>query len=294
MASRSTPIPAVATATDKDMKRLLDPKPHIGFKAIGTIVVLVLVYLWSIRGTDASPAELVRGWPYIWRFLSRLFPIQWQTTDWELGIGPWHWGTWTTTEVLPALFETIQMAIIGSTLSIIISLPFGLLAARNISPHWTVYQTMRFILNTIRAVPEIIIALIFVAAVGLGPFAGVLALAIGSVGTTSKLYAEAIEAIDPTQVQAITATGANRLQTFMYAVVPQALPLVASYSLLLFESNVRSASILGLVGAGGVGLILNTYMALFKYHELMGALLLLIIAVTIIDRVSDYLRRRII
>jgi phosphonate transport system permease protein len=150
------------------------------------------------------------------------------------------------------------------------------------------------LLNINRAIPEIIFALIFVAAVGLGPFGGVLALAIGSIGFMGKLYAEAIEAIDPQQVLAVKATGAGRIQSFLYGAVPQALPLVASYSLLLFENNVRSATILGLVGAGGVGFVLNKYLALFQYQKLMGALILIIIAVTLIDRISAHLRSKII
>ena len=125
------------------------------------------------------------------------------------------------------------------------------------------YGATRLILNANRAIPDIIFALIFVAAVGLGPFGGVLALAIGSIGFMAKVYAEAIEAIDPQQVLAIKATGASRVQTIVYSVAPQAMPMIASYSLLLFESNIRSATILGIVGAGGVGFELQKYMSLF-------------------------------
>jgi phosphonate transport system permease protein len=197
-------------------------------------------------------------------------------------------------DVFFALAETIQMALIGTTAAAILAIPFGLLAARNTSPHRLVYQGTRLVLNANRAVPEIIFALIFVAAVGLGPFAGVLALTVGALGFLGKLYAEAIEAIDPGQVMAVTATGADGLQTFVYAVVPQAMPLALSYCLLLFEHNVRSATILGIVGAGGVGFLLDKNMALFQYQKLMGALILIVIAVTVIDRVSDALRRRLI
>jgi phosphonate transport system permease protein len=132
-----------------------------------------------------------------------------------------------------------------------------------------------------------------VAAVGLGPFGGVLALAIGSIGFMAKVYAEAIEAIDPQQVQAVRATGAGRLQTIVYAVVPQAMPMIASYSLLLFESNVRSATMLGIVGAGGIGFELQKFMSLFQYQALTGALIVIIIVVTVIDRASDRIRRSI-
>ena len=186
------------------------------------------------------------------------------------------------------------MALIGSVIGIILAAPFGLLAARNTSPHPWVYQGTRMFLNANRSLPEIVYALIFVAAVGLGPFGGVLALAIGSIGSIGKLYAEAIEQIDPQQVLAVRATGANPLLTFFYAVIPQALPVIASYSLLLFEGNIRHASILGIVGAGGIGFIISKYMALFQYTRLMGAVILMIVTVTVIDRISDYLRKKII
>jgi phosphonate transport system permease protein len=195
-------------------------------------------------------------------------------------------------EVLLAIVETIQMALVGTGLAVVLSIPFGLLAARNTSPHRLVYQGTRLFLNVIRAVPEIIFALMFVTAVGLGPFSGVLALAVSPIGHMGKLYAEAIEAIDPQQVLAISATGASRAQAFAFGVVPQALPVMASYSMLILEANVRTATILGIVGAGGVGFLLNKYMALFQYHYVMGAMIFLIVVVTAIDRLSDAVRQR--
>lgn len=196
--------------------------------------------------------------------------------------------------ILPFVIETLQMALVGTVGAAVMALPFGLLAARNTSPHPAVYQAVRLIMNAIRAVPELIVALIFVAAVGLGPFTGVLSLALASIGSLGRLYAEAIEQIDPQQVLAVRATGANPLLVFRYAVVPQVLPLLATYSLTYFEYNVRAASILGVVGAGGVGLRLNQYIGLFQFRELMGAVLVLVIAVTIIDRLSARLRAQLI
>lgn len=274
--------------------RLTDPRPRPGIKFFAVVIGLILAYAWGISGTHASPRALIDGMPYVWRFIKRLMPPQWATESWTAHIGPIDFFTFQMPEIVFAIVETIQMAIIGTTLAIFLSLPFGVIASRNIAPNRVIYQLTRFILNANRAVPDIIIALVFVSAVGLGPFSGVLALAVGSIGFMGKLYAEAIESIDPQQVQAISATGANRVQTFLYGVVPQALPLVAAYSLLLFETNVRSATILGIVGAGGVGFVLQKYMALFKYQELMGALALIIVVVTVIDRASDAIRRRII
>ena len=169
--------------------------------------------------------------------------------------------------ILPYVVETLQMALVGTLLAVVLAIPVGLFAARNTSPHPMVYSIVRLIMNANRAVPELIFALIFVAAVGLGPFTGVLALAVASIGSLGRYYAEAIEQIDPQQVLAVRATGASSLHVFRYAVVPQVMPLVATYSLAYFEYNVRAASILGVVGAGGVGLRLNQYIGLFQFKE---------------------------
>lgn len=197
-------------------------------------------------------------------------------------------------ESIPAIVETFQMAIVGTAFGILLSLTFGYLGARNMMRRRFVYRAVRLLLNINRALPEIIWALIFVGAVGLGPFAGVLALAIGSIGALGKVYAEAFESIDPQPVLAVRATGAGGILAFLYGVLPQAAPIMISYSLLYFEGNVRRASILGIVGAGGIGFILDKYVRLFQYSKLMGALIILIVLVTVIDRVSDRIRQRLI
>jgi phosphonate transport system permease protein len=196
--------------------------------------------------------------------------------------------------ILNSIFETIQIAIVGTLGAILLSLPFALLAARNISPHPVVYQITRLFLNILRSVPTLIWALIMVSAVGLGPFAGVMALIIGSVGSAARLYAESFEQIDPNQVAAVRATGASGLKVFNYGVLPQAFPLLATYSLVSFEHNVRDSTILGIVGAGGVGFIIQKYTALFQFQRLMGAIIIIAILVTVIDRISAYLRKQII
>ena len=220
-------------------------------------------------------------------------PVQAAPDAW-LSLTPSTWNRIWVPGILPYVIETLQMALVGTAMAVILSIPFGLFAARNTTPHPAVYQVVRLLMNANRAVPELITALIFVAAVGLGPFTGVLALGVASVGSLGRLYAEAIEQIDPQQVLAVRATGANALHVFRYAVLPQVLPLVATYSLTYFEHNVRAATILGVVGAGGVGLRLNQYIGLFQFRELMGAVLVLVIAVTLIDRLSAGLRSRII
>ena len=285
---------------------LLNPWPRITLQSLLILFALVAFFVWGLNGTNAQPSELIKGLPYIADFIRRLFPPTFETVALPLALPSFPFFgmvvpslgfpnvTLPFPEVISAIIETVQMALIGTVLGVILAAPFGLLAARNTSPHPWIYQSMRLVLNANRALPEIVYALVFVAAVGLGPFGGVLALAVGAVGSMGKLYAEAIESIDPQQVLAVRATGANRLLSFVYGVIPQALPLIASYSLLLFEGNIRHASILGLVGAGGIGFTIGKYMALFQYNRLMGAVLLLVVTVTIIDRTSDFLRKKII
>ena len=287
-----------------DRERLLSPWPHLRRRTLLIAALVAMLYLWAFAGAQVRWSALVDGVPNILDFIWRLMPPTWRMVETPLAtpeiVLPWgvtapSVGFRTSLlvpEILLAILETLQMAIVGTSIGVVISLPVGLLAARNTSPSRWVYRMTRMALNVLRAIPEIILALIFVAAVGLGPFAGVLALSIGAIGFMGKQYAEAIEAIDPQQTLAVLATGASRTQTFVYGVIPQALPLVASYSLLLFETNVRQATMLGIVGAGGVGFVLSKYMALFQYQHLTGALILIVIMVTGIDRVSDAIRRR--
>lgn len=281
---------------DAARERLLRPIPPITLPFLLVTTAIALVLLWSFAGVQPDQEQLNRGKPpllSILDFLQNLFPARWDMVNATVGIGGTSF-TFSYPLALTAILQTIQIALIGTLGGVIMALPFGLLAARNTSPHPVVYQATRLILNAIRAVPELIYALLFVSAVGLGPFPGALALAFAGIGSKGKMYAEAIEAIDPQQVLAVRATGATRMQAFMYGVVPQAIPLVLSYSILSFESNVRAATILGIVGAGGLGFLLQKYMQLFQFKELMGAIILVIVTVTIIDRASDYLRKKFI
>ncbi len=301
LADRRLPSVAITVPNREDLLRTW---PRISLRALLIVAGLSIAGYWSMLGTEASPRELFNGLPHIWDFIRKMFPPEWETapkTAHSLlnlpfglrvpAVGPFDLEFQFPT-ILYDLIQTIQIAIIGTVLSILFTAPFALLAARNVAPFRAVYTTTRLLLNANRAIPEIIFALIFVVAVGLGPFAGVLALAVGSVGFSAKIWAEAIEAIDPQQVLAVRAAGASRMQTVTTAVMPQAMPLIASYSLLSFEHNVRAATILGLVGAGGLGFQLQKYLSLFQYQKLTGALIFIIIAVTVIDRVSDRLRKK--
>ncbi len=172
-------------------------------------------------------------------------------------------------------------------------MPLGLLASANLSPWW-VHQPVRRVLDASRAINEMVFALLFVVAVGLGPFAGVLALFVHTTGMLAKLFSEAVEAIDPHPVEGIRATGAIAVAEILYGVLPQVMPLWVSYALYRFESNVRSASVVGMVGAGGIGVVLWDVIRAFQYAQTAAVLLMLVVSVSLIDLVSARLRRALV
>lgn len=196
-------------------------------------------------------------------------------------------------KVLPAVFETIRMAVLGTTIGALMSVPVIFAAARNVTPNRFVYGLARGVMNVLRTIPELLFAALFVALIGLGPTAGILAITVFSFGIIAKLTSEAVEAIDPGPLEALWAGGASRPVLFGYAVVPQVLPAFISYTLYTFEVNVRAATVLGLVGAGGIGVMLNTAMKLLQYDKAASIILLIFVVVLLIEALSQSLRRRI-
>ncbi|MGP1397638.1 MAG: phosphonate ABC transporter, permease protein PhnE [Inquilinaceae bacterium] len=185
---------------------------------------------------------------------------------------------------------TVQIAVWGTFLAVVAGIPLGILSSANMAPAWVV-QPVRRLMDAFRAINEIVFAMLFVVAVGLGPFAGVMALFIHTTGVIAKLFSEAVEAIDPRPVEGIRATGASRIQEITFGVIPQVLPLWISYTLYRFESNVRSATVLGIVGAGGIGQLLWEYIRGFYYAETAAVLIVIIVSVSLLDILSQRLRR---
>ncbi|MGE0313584.1 MAG: phosphonate ABC transporter, permease protein PhnE [Lautropia sp.] len=236
--------------------------------------VLAAVLALSWRGADMRPLDLLRDAGNMSEYASGFFPpdfAQWRYYASELIV-------------------TLQIAVWGTALAIASAVPLGLASAANIAPWW-VRQPVRRAMDACRSINEIVFALLFVVAVGLGPFAGVLALWVHTTGVLSKLFSEAIEAIDPAPVEGIRATGARKLEEIAYGVVPQVMPLCVSFALYRFESNIRSASVVGMVGAGGVGMVLWDVIRSFQYAETAAVLLMLIVVVTVVDLLSARLRR---
>ncbi len=192
------------------------------------------------------------------------------------------------------LIETIQIAVVASTFAILICIPMSLLSANTIVKNKFIYQTFRNIMNLLRTMPDILLATIFVSLFGVGIFPGILALTVFSLGLLAKLLSETIETIDTRQLEAIRSTGGNIIQVIWYGVVPQVLPSFISYGLYVFELNVRASLVLGFVGAGGIGSIIDTQLNFMQYQKVMAVLVLLLVAVIIIETLSNMLRRRVV
>jgi phosphonate transport system permease protein len=189
------------------------------------------------------------------------------------------------------MWLTVQMALWGTLGALVIAVPLGLIAARNIAPAW-VQQPVRRLLDLLRSVPDLVVGTVFIVAVGLGPFAGVLALAVNTGGVLGKLFSEAVETVDPRPVEGVRATGAAPLQQIVWGMLPQVAPLWTSYALYRFESNARSATVLGLIGAGGIGQLLFQEINAFHYRQTAAIVYVIIVAVTLIDLLSQVMRSR--
>lgn len=232
---------------------------------------------WSWKGAEMNPLGLIRDAGNMATFAADFFPPDF--SNWEL--------------YLKEMIITVQIALWGTVLAIVCAIPLGILCSANIVPWW-VYQPVRRVMDACRSINEMVFAMLFVVAVGLGPFAGVLALFIGTTGVLAKLFAEAVEAIDPGPVEGVRATGASALQEVIFGVIPQVLPLWISYSLYRFESNVRSATVVGMVGAGGIGVILWEAIRGFQFAQTCALLIVIIVVVSLIDILSQRLRKQFI
>jgi phosphonate transport system permease protein len=191
-----------------------------------------------------------------------------------------------------AIWETLAIAIVGTGAATVVAGPMAILVARNITPLPWMATVLRTSLNLLRGIDTAIFALFFVSIVGLGPFAGVLGVAFHTTGSMAKLYAEVLETIPPEPIEAIEATGSDRIRTFAFAVLPEALPGLIGISLYLWEFNVRSSVILGIVGAGGIGYELLVSLKLLDFPRLTTILILILTMVSLIDAFSAYLRQR--
>jgi phosphonate transport system permease protein len=259
---------------------------------LGGAVLLVLI-LAAGRAGEVDPVKLVTHFGNFTDYLRRLCYLD----SGELVLTnpyEWFWGITQKNKWLPLLGQTVLIAYLGTLTGAVGGFVWSFLAARNLVQSAVLRGLARRWLEFCRTVPELVFALIFVVAFHLGPLPGILALGIHSTGALGKLFAEIVENIDAGPVEGMTATGASWLETIRFAVLPQVLPNFASYALLRFEINVRSAGIMGFVGAGGIGQELLVSIRKFYYSDVSAILLLLIVTVMAIDLASEWLRGRLI
>lgn len=239
------------------------------------VIWLALLFRWF----DITPARLERGLSGLWVILRLMVPPspgdQWQ-------------------DILRGLGESVAMAFLGTVLAAIVAVPLGLLGARNVVVNALAHFSVRRVFDGFRGMDQLIWALAFVRAVGLGPLAGVLALFTAEVAQLAKLYAEAIENADPKQREGIEAAGGSRLLAIRFGLLPQVLPVMLAQALYAFESNVRSAAILGVVGAGGIGLQIAERIKVRYWDQVAFIILLILVTVAVIDWLSARVRRRLI
>jgi phosphonate transport system permease protein len=241
------------------------------------LFVALVALAWVAWDTGADPVRFVRGLPWIVDILGRMLPP-------DLRVLP---------AALLGAVKTVEIALLGTAVAAVLALPLGVVSARNVAAPGLFYPA-RAVLNFFRSVDTLVYALIFVAAVGLGPFPGVLAVVAYTTTSLAKLYSEAIEGIDRGPVDAITATGATRLQVLRFGVLPQVLPLFLSYVLYRLETNIRAATVLGFVGAGGIGFYLQTYLRMIDYPAASTVLLVTVLMVMAVDALSSKLRERLV
>ena len=242
-----------------------------------TLVVGLAVLGWIAWDTEADPTRLARGLPWMLDFFRRMLPP-------DLSVLP---------AALLGALKTVEIALLGTTVAAVLALPLGFISARNVASPPLFYPA-RAVLNFFRSIDTLVYALVFVAAVGLGPFPGVLAVVAYTTTSLAKLYSEAIEGIERGPVDAIVATGATRLQVLRYGILPQVLPLFLSYVLYRLESNIRAATVLGFVGAGGIGFYLQTYLRIIDYPAASTVLLVTVAMVMVVDAISSRLRDRLV
>lgn len=245
---------------------------------VAAVAALVAMHVVAIVDTDVSITTLVDGWGGMSRFVAESLPPE---------------GGWT--EVvrpgIDAAVVTFWIGLLGTTLSIPTALVLTVLGARTTSPNAVVHQGARALMSFLRAVPDVVFALIFVTAVGLGPFAGVLALVVHNTGVMGKLWSEAVEEMDQGPVVALSTTGASRLAVVSHAVLPAVVPSLLGLLMYRLDVNVRSSLVLGLVGAGGIGFLINKSIKLFAFDEMLTYILIVLVLVIAVDLASGAVRR---
>jgi phosphonate transport system permease protein len=242
------------------------------------ILAFLGVTAWAGIAIEFNPVEIVEGIGGADRIVGALLAPNWAFLP----------------NTAQPMLETFQMAVIATAIGCVVALPLAFLASRVTSPNRAVYTLDRSILNLIRAIPDILYALVFVSAVSIGPLAGILALILFNIGVVAKLLSETVDGVDTGPIEAARAGGAGRIQTVGSSVLPQVMPNYVAYSLYTFELNIRASTVIGIVGAGGIGNVLNTQLKFFDYSNVSVVIIELFVFVLVIEFISIALRRRLV
>ena len=261
---------------DTDLEKYL--KPQWSWKTIISIVLFCSILVFIVDDLEINFIKLITdSSKYFGDILSRMLPPDFSN------IG----------ELVYAMFETIEIAFLGTFIAIVLSIPLGLFSARNLAPNYFVYIISKTIVIFFRAIPEFIIAMILVIAIGFGAMPGVIALGLHTMGFLAKFYAEDIEHINKGPIDALKSSGATKSQTISFGVVPQILPSFVANNLYILDRNVRMATMLGIVGAGGIGYELQSSFRMFEYERVSSIIILIFVTIFIIDHLSSFIRSKI-
>ena len=260
----------------KDLEKYI--KPQWSLKTLISILVFVFVLIFAVKDLEINFIKLITdSSKYFGDILSRMLPPDFSNLN----------------ELVYAMFETIEIAFLGTFIAIVLSIPLGLFSARNLAPNYFVYLICKTIVIFFRAIPEFIIAMILVIAIGFGAMPGVLALGLHTMGFLAKFYAEDIEHINKGPIDALKSSGATKSQIISFGVIPQILPAFVANNLYILDRNVRMATMLGIVGAGGIGYELQSSFRMFEYERVSAIIILIFVTIFIIDHLSAFIRSKI-
>ena len=261
---------------DKDFENYL--RPQWSWKTLVTIAIFSFVLIFVVKDLEIDFIKLLTdSSKYFGDILSRMLPPDFSNLN----------------KLIYAMFETIEIAFLGTFIAIVLSIPLGLFSARNLAPNYFIYLVCKTIVIFFRAIPEFIIAMILVIAIGFGAMPGVLALGLHTMGFLAKFYAEDIEHINKGPIDALKSSGATKSQIISFGVIPQILPSFVANNLYILDRNVRMATMLGIVGAGGIGYELQSSFRMFEYERVSAIIILIFVTIFIIDHLSAFIRSKI-
>ena len=253
-------------------------KPQWSWKTFTSVVLLCSILMFVMRDLEIDFIKLVSdSSKFFGDILSRMLPPDFSNLN----------------QLIYAMFETVEIAFLGTFIAIVLSIPLGLFSARNLAPNYFVYIICKTIVIFFRAIPEFIIAMILVIAIGFGAMPGVLALGLHTMGFLAKFYAEDIEHINEGPIDALKSSGATKGQIISFGVIPQILPAFVANNLYILDRNVRMATMLGIVGAGGIGYELQSSFRMFEYERVSAIIILIFVTIFIIDHLSAFIRSKI-